>query len=663
MTVDDMFPVGVDPNVTDGPQVIPVSPVWPVRATQRIGITNRGHAAMLSVDSGNYSEAFFTAAEQVDDARQVLQLTRRSGRMNFIVTSLTARMHAPLSAAWVEVTSDNFDGSSEAWSNAVATSNECAEPVARCERAQATGSTEAALGGTRAGFEFGWGGLTDKVFDLSSLPPHSFVSMAASVWVRGAGVVHISVDGQVLAAVSNVTAGACERQDVAFIVGHVSGSLRIRIAAEFAERRAGAGVLVDNVFIDVKLVPVDAVSPDPFALPFVEKCTDASDVFTCTVRDLAASSDYCIAATPFTVAGEGQATLIDVSTTPTSRAGPPVVAVVARTGGSVVLVWEAPLDTGGTEVLFFDTFVSVKGQSNFERAGGPVDGTARTRAIGSLLASTSYVFAVVAVTSAGSGIGGRASAVTDSASAPSAVGDIKALDVTGGAMTITFDAPLDTGGVSIFEYQVRVRGRVFVADDKTVAVTGLDPDTSYNVTVVALNTASTCVGSGALAWALVRTAAASVPSAPQDAALAEISRGGWLSGGTALLSWAEPFDDGGENVTGYVVLTGFLEGHMSVLGDPLSNDTRSAVVNRLLALRTHMVLVAAVNAVGQGPPSDELVFTMGVGNPPTAPRDLRATVVTGGAATLVWDHPLDEGGCARACLCACLCWLAGRVCE
>ncbi len=646
MTVDDMFPVNIDPNVTDGPQVFPVSPLWPVLATQRIGITNRGHAAMLAVDFGNASEVFYTASGQVDDADQVLPLTRRNGRMSFIVTSLTSRMHAPLSATWVEVTSDNFDASSEQWSNALSTSSECQEPVTRCARAQATGSTEAALGGSLPGFEFGWGGLTDKTFDMSGLPPHSFVSMSASVWIRGAGMVQISLDGQLLASVSNVTASACQRQDVAFIVGHVSSSLRIRIAAVFDVRRSGAGVLVDNVFIDAKLVPIDAVSPDPAALPFVEKCTDASDVFTCVVQDLAASSDYCISATPFTVAGAGQATLIDVSTTPTSRAGPPVVSVVARTGGLVQLEWAAPVDAGGAEVLFYDVFVSPKGRTSFERAGDPADGTVRTRSIGGLSASTDYTFAVVAITSAGSGVGGLVSAVTRSASAPSIVNSIIVVGATGGSVKIGFTAPVDNGGVSIFEYEVRVMntGAVVVSGDTTITINSLDPETDYNLTVVARNTAFTCLGDGAVAWRVVRTGAASVPSIPLDVMLGDIYRAGWLSGGTVLLSWTPPVDDGGGNITGYVVYRGFLEGHMSQLDSMLSNDTRSAVVNRLLAFATYKIQVAAVNAVGQGPPCDALVVTMEAGNPATAPRNLRAAAITGGAVTLIWDLPLDDGG-------------------
>ncbi len=114
--------------------------------------------------------------------------------------------------------------------------------------------------------------------------------------------------------------------------------------------------------------------------------------------------------------------------------------------------------------------------------------------------------------------------------------------------------------------------------------------------------------------------------------------------GQFSIGWTQPENDGGSPITGYQVQ--WKSGSQSFGGDPSREDTtgaspRTYVVTGLTNGTAYTVRVIAVNAVGDGPPSDEQTATPVVGKP-DAPGNVQA--LSGNAElTVTWDGPYDGG--------------------
>jgi hypothetical protein len=105
--------------------------------------------------------------------------------------------------------------------------------------------------------------------------------------------------------------------------------------------------------------------------------------------------------------------------------------------------------------------------------------------------------------------------------------------------------------------------------------------------------------------------------------------------------WSPPMDTGGSDVVAYRVYRGDAPGDL-VLHDTVGNVTSYEDLEANVTCgRQYVYAVSAVNARGEGPPSDtEAVVPMG---PPSAPRGLR---VEEGDVTvsLRWEAPANDGG-------------------
>jgi fibronectin type 3 domain-containing protein len=116
--------------------------------------------------------------------------------------------------------------------------------------------------------------------------------------------------------------------------------------------------------------------------------------------------------------------------------------------------------------------------------------------------------------------------------------------------------------------------------------------------------------------------------------------------GQVSLTWTAPFDDGGADISDYVLYRSELPGAESPLvnsGGAL-NYTDTTAINGT----TYYYTVAAVNSVGTGPQSNEVSATPEA--PPPPPVDPPGAPVlnsaTGGNSqvTLAWTAPADDGG-------------------
>ena len=164
-------------------------------------------------------------------------------------------------------------------------------------------------------------------------------------------------------------------------------------------------------------------------------------------------------------------------------------------------------------------------------------------------------------------------------------------------------------------------GSYLDGDNLAVAVSG-------NIAVGTENSSS--YSAEAYAWKLTHA-----PSAP-NASLSTVGDG------SVTIEWTAPADDGGSAVSGYNVYLGTAPGGESstaVNTDPLPASTTSLTVPSLTNSTTYYLTVKALNGVGEGRASNEVMAIPGAPSPPT---NLTITKTKGKAATttLSWT---DQG--------------------
>jgi predicted phage tail protein len=194
-----------------------------------------------------------------------------------------------------------------------------------------------------------------------------------------------------------------------------------------------------------------------------------------------------------------------------------------------------------------------------------------------------------------------AAATSYTIEAGSAPGLANLAQLATGTPATSFDVPNVPAGT----YWVRVRG-------SNGAGTGAP---SQDVAIV-MGTSSGCVG---------------LPGAP--VLLAPVT-----SGTNVALHWNPPTL--GSLATGYVLMAGSGPGtsDLAVLGTGSAATSFAASAPPGL----YFVRVAASNACGTGPASNEVSFTLGA-DLPGAPGDLAATVTAGGQVSLTWVPPATGG--------------------
>jgi titin len=199
------------------------------------------------------------------------------------------------------------------------------------------------------------------------------------------------------------------------------------------------------------------------------------------------------------------------------------------------------------------------------------------------------------------------------------------VDTTKNHAVLSWTAPLTDGGALVSGYIVTVAGK------NPVTVSGLSYDLSwldagdYTVSVAAKNS----IGTGAAASIPVTRPIVTVPDVITDT--------GASSGPAPSLNWSAPANDGGQDVTGYVVI---IDG-----GAPISVSgnlsTSYLLQTNGLAYGQHSATVAAVNPMGTGPASTPISVTFE--SLPTAPGNVQ---ITSGVAQPVvsWTASTVQGG-------------------
>jgi hypothetical protein len=165
-----------------------------------------------------------------------------------------------------------------------------------------------------------------------------------------------------------------------------------------------------------------------------------------------------------------------------------------------------------------------------------------------------------------------------------------------GSVTLTWTAPSDDGGATVTGYRIYRRigtgtatVLTTVGNVQTYTNTGLTNGTTYFYQVAAVNSAGAGPPSNE-----VSATPATTPSAPRNLGAAKFKF-------AIRLTWAVPTTDGGSPVTSYIVRRTGGSGPTTYTVSGTSLWLTDAWVARKT---TYSYTVVAVNAVGQGPPSN-----------------------------------------------------------
>ena len=352
-------------------------------------------------------------------------------------------------------------------------------------------------------------------------------------------------------------------------------------------------------------------------------------VSSVVVRDLTGNASTSgaaqLAAWPTTFSVQS---LPGAGTTPVTTSPPPVptnvTAILAGTTAATVS-WAAPSSTvtGYTVTPYRD---------GVAQATVAVATTSTT--FTGLARGASYSFVVRAANDAGSSEPSVPSiTLVVPAVAPGAP-TIGAATLLGTTATVTFGAPADDGGAAVTSYAVTPWAGGSAGTPVTVTgsarsatLTGLPRGQSYTFTVTAANNKGRSQPSAASNAVAVPVAAPSAPTA-FSATVADT---------TATLSWSPPADDGGAEVSGYVLTPS------TGPAQTLDGSATSATVAGLTAGTTVSFSLVARNTVGSSVAATTSV-TLPATPPASTPPVTTTLAVTGMATSLTYGSALPVSG-------------------
>ena len=228
-----------------------------------------------------------------------------------------------------------------------------------------------------------------------------------------------------------------------------------------------------------------------------------------------------------------------------------VMAMSSADGTMMTVTWEAPGSTGGSDVTGYKVMYKMSGTADYMSMDAAADATSAT--IDNLTTGADYDVAVVAVNMYGDSPKAMATAMTHGMPGmPTAVMGESSDDGT--MLTVSWMAPESDGGSAITGYKVMYKMTGSTGDymsmdaaaDATMAtISGLSPNTSYDIAVMAVN----AVGDGAMGTATAMTSDIA-PGMPTDVtAMADN-----MNGRTQInVSWMMPESNGGSDLIGYAL--------------------------------------------------------------------------------------------------------------
>ncbi|MGH8990729.1 MAG: fibronectin type III domain-containing protein [Acidimicrobiia bacterium] len=308
--------------------------------------------------------------------------------------------------------------------------------------------------------------------------------------------------------------------------------------------------------------------------------------------------------------------------------------------GEITLSWASVTDDGGTPITGYLVYAGDDTASPEPVA--VLDATAASFTEAGLGLGVARSYVVSAFNAAGESersptIGAGTFDVPNAPQHPQATAGPAA-----GEVTLAWAAPDIDGGLPVTGYAIHAG-----ADVSTLETVGVvDPESRSFVatnlpagaTLVFGVTAVNAAGEGPFS-PLVPATVWAPPAAPTA-----VSASAGPSAGQITLTWATPTDDGGAAITGYRVVAGDTPATLTPFAT-LDASTLYVTESTLASGTTRFYSIAALNAAGEGNPSTVVSATTFA--PPGAPQNVEATAgPAGGAITVAWSAPADDGGTA-----------------
>ena len=253
----------------------------------------------------------------------------------------------------------------------------------------------------------------------------------------------------------------------------------------------------------------------------------------------------------------GWTSSVSATTAAAARPGAPRNVKAVADGQTVInLTWEAPADNGGAAITGYQIFISETGSPPWALPFQNYKGTSYKHT--GLSAGAERYYQVRARNSVGLGPFSETVNATTAAAptltTPAAPTGLRAEAEGPETISLSWNAPTNTGGAAITGYKIEVSPNGtsnwddLVADTKSTNIaythTGLDAGTTRHYRVYAINSE----GAGAVSnVANATTLPATVPAAPTELTAAH-------DGQTTInLSWKAPTNRGGVPITGYQI--------------------------------------------------------------------------------------------------------------
>ncbi|KAJ8550289.1 hypothetical protein ON010_g10781 [Phytophthora cinnamomi] len=316
----------------------------------------------------------------------------------------------------------------------------------------------------------------------------------------------------------------------------------------------------------------------------------------------------------------------------------------------MALGFEPPTSTGGNDTTSFQYIVIIYGPSyGFETS---YNVTSNSLDACDLHHDTTYVVSVAISTGNGMGESQIVNVTTGALTAPSEVVGLLEVTTTSGCSTISWNAPLDKGGVSIEFYEIAVtnhasNGVQYVGvpgSELTATISFLVASTSYSFSVHAVNDGGLV---GPESSVTVSTGNAVTPQQPPPPELV------LATGGALFVTVVAPVDCGGSDLSSYILNIARHTGGEIEYRQYASGSIESVLYDRhvanvsiygLLSKSEYFITVSLENAQGWSGPSEEKAYST---SGPTPVRGMAPPIVTfedPGEITLEWTTPLDSGG-------------------
>lgn len=374
----------------------------------------------------------------------------------------------------------------------------------------------------------------------------------------------------------------------------------------------------------------------------------------CSVKGLTALTNYTMqvrASTFLASDGELTAPLLVQTSTPDIPDPPPVPLITSVTAGAISVMMQDPFNAGGSVIETYRLFLMEDGELEYTLV---YEGISRNHTVYRLKHSTLYqVRSEVRNLVGPSGSSVARSVTTEQRSLVSAPLNVTVVNITGGAIRLAWEEPLDIGGRDITGYTIMIKTSN-PADSDIVGYDGkrdnaregtvysLSASLMYNLYVLAVTEVSNCFQPSD--WAQSETVSVTTlpPMNPGTAPQLVLSR---FTGGIIEVTWTEPKDTGGVPITDYVLYSVSAAGELRPLFTPRAANVFTYIHRDLAESTTYSYLVIANNSVGESPPSDALTQKTLSASPPSAPLNVQQLgYKTGGAVEIGWERPIDTGG-------------------